>query len=380
MSDFNYENMTPELKAYLDQPGRPSYEYPKDNEGKTLYNTPTPESKALVEAWQTEHDRLKAAATPEVIDAYYKAQKVWYCRDETATGESREHVSPNGQYKLVVTMHTTGTGTWNYSKGKVYVGDRLITEVCRNYAAFPFAWVEKHAGTGHDYLVCGEDFQGQTVVNLVTGQRVDSLPRSAAEGFGFCWAGIHPSPDGKTLAVEGCYWACPYEVILVDFTTPMTPPWLVLDRDEDDDFAGWNPDGTCNIGRRFEVVDLPGHPLHGKKDNDCTMEELEQVEAYVAEHEVQASDDSEAGWKVVKETHLWTRPENVVMVRNHLRLHVPWVEKHGGEYHHDIAVQFRLMWEACSQVEREVILADGDLGPMAVKVQAWAEKALSEPV
>ena len=28
------------------------------------------------------------------------------------------------------------------------------------------------------------------------------------------------SPDGHTLAVDGCHWACPYEYRFFDFTDP----------------------------------------------------------------------------------------------------------------------------------------------------------------
>lgn len=302
-TDYRYPNMTKALQTYLDLRGQhPGYKY-AENRGK-----PTPESEAAVDAWRAEVETAKQALPEGEPQAYYQAHKVWLCRDETATGsEPKVKVSPSGKYRLVVTQHTTGKGTWNYSKGRVYAGEKLIAEVCRNYGSFPFAWVEGHP-QGGDYLVGGEDYQGQTVIDLVTGNRVDHLPQSAAQGMGFCWASIHPNADGTLLAVCGCYWGGSYETIIVDFSTPMSPPWPILARDEEDAFDGWTSLDSCKIGTRREVVNLPGHPLYGKTEIDCTLEDLGEVERYCAEHpEVQGVDGLDPGWKEVLTTHEWRR-------------------------------------------------------------------------
>ena len=301
-TEYTYPGMTPDIEKYLHlQKLHPGYKYA----GSSI---PTPESNAAVEAWKRDVETSKAALPEGEPAAYYHAHKVWLCRDETASGEPQEEVSPSGKYRLVVTQHTTGKGTWNCSKGRVYAGDTLITDVCRNYGAFPFAWIEGHGKTGHDYLVCGEDYQGQTVVNLVTGLRVDHLPKEASEGVGFCWASIHPNADGTLLAVCGCYWACPYETIIVDFSTPMEPPWTILARDSEDAFDGWTGLDSCKIGTRHEVVDIPWHHLHGKTENDCTIEDLEEIERYCAEHpEIESKDGCDQGWREVLETHEWRK-------------------------------------------------------------------------
>ncbi len=311
MSKFEFESMTPELMAYLGQRGHPGYEYPKNDKGQTICATPTPESAAAVDTWRAEGVELKTKLQPGEADAYYKAQKLWFCRDESKTGDTKNLVSPSGKYRLVVTRHSTGKGTWSYSKGKVFIGDTLIETVCRNYSAFPYAWVEGHK-TGHDYLVCGEDYQGQTVINLVTGNRVDHLPSSAEKGHGFCWSNIEPNADGTLLAVSGCYWACPYEMIIVDFSDPMSPPWEIVGRDSEDEFDGWTGPESCRIGTRYEVVDLPGHEFNGKKEHECSVKDLEAIEAYVDEHKIPDPDGGEAGWKVVVEAHDWSRGEGVV--------------------------------------------------------------------
>jgi hypothetical protein len=91
----------------------------------------------------------------------------------------------------------------------VVFGPGPLATVCRNFGLFPFAWVEGHAGTGR--------------VRTSVDARRDHRPPEPARGTAFCWAAVHPSPDGTRLAVEGCVWACPYELVLYDFSDPMSP-------------------------------------------------------------------------------------------------------------------------------------------------------------
>ena len=135
----------------------------------------------------------------------------------------QEILSPSGRYKLIVSSIETKPGCWNYTLGKVFAvgSDTPIAEIRRNYSSFPRTWVEGHAN-GHDYLVGGEDYQGQTVIELDTGKRRDFLPPEAAQGHGFCWAGAVYDVASKLLIIEGCFWACPYEFRFYDFSDPMS--------------------------------------------------------------------------------------------------------------------------------------------------------------
>jgi hypothetical protein len=165
-----------------------------------------------------------------------------------------EHCSPSGRYKLVVESVPTKPGCWNYSRGRVYraqacecVGEPIAT-VDRNYAAFPFLFVEDHPRG--DFLVCGADYQGQTVIELATGKRVDHLPPEAEKGVAFCWVRARYDVIPRMLVVEGCFWACPYEFRFYDFADPMAGwPEIVLDKyvDADDRQPEVRADGvvTC---------------------------------------------------------------------------------------------------------------------------------------
>ena len=161
-------------------------------------------------------------------------------------GSRREHLSLSRRYKLVVQSYGTSPGTWSYTSGTVYrrgtdaddivfVDDSgkwvPIATVRRNYSAFPFLFVEDHPKS--DFLVCGHDYQGQTVVDLKTGARKDALSPGTEDGHGFCWSEHRFDAATCTLVVCGCHWAFPYEYRLYDFSDPM---------------SGW-----------------PGDPAHGRR-------------------------------------------------------------------------------------------------------------------
>lgn len=155
-----------------------------------------------------------------------------YYKPENLIKEHRaEFTSPLGKYKLVTNLYKSQEGWNNISLGEVFLTDneKKLFEVKRNYPMFPYCFIENHPN-GHDYLVCGEDYQGQTILELDTGKRVDYLPEGYKDGVGFCWADIRVSKEKDVLAVEGCYWACPYEEWFIDFSEPLKLPYLVLSR------------------------------------------------------------------------------------------------------------------------------------------------------
>lgn len=333
------------LKAYLDHlKGMPHYEYPREN-GKISSYTPTPQSAKQRQDWDQRKAELASRLAEGELNAFRKAEVTRYCQDENQCGVGKEHPSPSGRFRLVVTAHRTEKGSWGYTRGKVYEGGNLVATVCRNYSMFPFAWVENHP-KGH-FLVCGEDYQGQTVVNLESGQVVSYLPEAADEGCGFCWADIHPSPDGLTLAVEGCYWACPYEVRLVDFTDPMNPPWLELGVADEPNFAGWQEDNTCLVGILNTYVNAPGHPLHGRDEDSLSPEETDAFLAYEQEHALKDA------WREEMATRVWARPSYEEVVRNWVDLMGEHVLKTLEVNPKDWKDQWNLMWNRLTLQEQQ---------------------------
>lgn len=204
-----------------------------------------------------DHEAMRAAydALPkEAQKLYSKLRKAAHFAPENEVKDSRKEIlSPSGKYKLVVSRFATGPNSWNYSQGVVYRkdDDKPIATVQRNYSAFPNLFVEGHPN-GHDYLICGEDYQGQTVVELDTGGRKDLLSDGTDKGWGFCWASHDWNAPNQILMVCGCHWACPYEHRFYDFSDPMNgwpeiePVDERVDADEkrEPEIA---PDGTITV-------------------------------------------------------------------------------------------------------------------------------------
>lgn len=205
-------------------------------------------------------------------------------------GEREIIMSPSGAFCLTLDYYSTGAGTWDYSRGRVTSvrGDRPIADIKRNYGVFWHKWIT-HAN-GNEYLLCGEDYQGQTVVNLSKGETRSYFPEDGYEGGGFCWAAAYPSPDSEVLAIEGCYWACPYDVVFFDFSSPDELPYRELARVRDlGKCVGWLDSQTFQMTRELDVRKADGRPYEELADEEQTQADntpgsLETIERLVDVH------------------------------------------------------------------------------------------------
>lgn len=160
-----------------------------------------------------EDQRMKAKRS-EDFDSHFSPEK------ET---KGARVSSPSGRYWVETSTYATRPGCWGYARAVVYSDKRPepIADIKRNYDSVPICWIEGHPN-GHDYLITGEDYQGQTVVELDTGRQRNTYPDGAVEGIGFCWFGpVGGLVNGHTLLVHGCYWACPDQYKFYDFSDPM---------------------------------------------------------------------------------------------------------------------------------------------------------------
>jgi hypothetical protein len=166
--------------------------------------------------------------TADPIDAHRQA-----VRDRVAAGhllpdEGFVAPSPCGRYEIRVEAYGDAPDGPDIPYRLVHVGNRETGQplaiLHRGDEAVWSAWVGRPEGL---YLVCPEALEGgQTVVHLPTGAVASVIVADDP----FLWAEFHPSPDGDRLAVIGCYWACPYEVVVHDFHAPLDLPLPVLSR------------------------------------------------------------------------------------------------------------------------------------------------------
>lgn len=145
------------------------------------------------------------------------------------TGETKTIVSPSGKYTLTIEQYTTLPGCWNFSRGIVKKESVILFDIKRNYGTFFYNFVIH--SNGNEYLLCGEDYQGYNILNLTDGTNLAYLRPEARQGRGFCWIDANPSPDGTKILIKGCYWACPEEIVIYDFSDPTTVPLREIKRD-----------------------------------------------------------------------------------------------------------------------------------------------------
>lgn len=153
-------------------------------------------------------------------------------------------MSPCGRYRLVIEEYVAEGA--DFAVAVVYnvnTGQKVAT-VKRNDSRCFYAWLSR---AGCDYLLFPEDLEGQTVVDLTAG---------VVAGFSspddpFIWTEIHPSPDRTKLAVIGCYWACPFQVMVYDFHDPLDLPLPKLVEfvlpDANAQFGGWASESAFRV-------------------------------------------------------------------------------------------------------------------------------------
>jgi len=129
--------------------------------------------------------------------------------------------SPTGNYRMEIDVFRSSTYSAHRYLSVATITDQRneehVATIARNYDPFWHCWLEYN---GVEYLLCSEDFEGETVVDLMH-RRTESY---SSKEDRFIWAEFYPSPSRNRIAIIGCYWACPYEVIVYDFTDPLNLP------------------------------------------------------------------------------------------------------------------------------------------------------------
>jgi hypothetical protein len=196
---------------------------------------------------------------------------------------SRTEISPSDRYYVEIVPYKISDTGWDYCESVIFrKGSRdKIGTVLRNYGRMPLAWCENHLKTKDDYLLCGEDYQGVTVVNLNTGEKTSWIGEEAKVGSGFCMADALISPDHSIIAVHGCYWGGAYEIHFFDFNDPEKLPWKSIGVFEGfvpmfgshyaiDEIIAWDDDQTllCTTVSYHHAV------------NQTRIEEIDDVEEF----------------------------------------------------------------------------------------------------
>jgi hypothetical protein len=216
-----------------------------------------------------------------------KSIKEVFSRYSVIEGSEEEFGSPSGSYKLQVLEYGPGNEpSWHYSRGMVtrQTDGYIIADVKRNYGHFWHAWIEHP--NGNEYLLCGEDYQGYSVINLTRDSYQTYFPEGGYHGGGFCWTAVYPSPDKYVLAVDGCYWGSEYEIVFYDFRAPDRLPYQELGRTQCITGSdGWLDNDTFQIQREITL----------RKSDGTLYDNLSEAE----KHEID-TDATEAEYRTIK--------------------------------------------------------------------------------
>ena len=119
-------------------------------------------------------------------------------------GKKEIRKSPSEKYKLELTPYAVnGMRCPFYSVVEIVRisdGERM-GKIIRNEADFPFLFIEEQ--DGKDYLVCAEDYQGFTLVNITDGKKYDFIPEKSKRELALQITDFYISPNKKCIAIEG---------------------------------------------------------------------------------------------------------------------------------------------------------------------------------
>lgn len=105
---------------------------------------------------------------------------------------------------------------------------------------------------GESYLLFRTELYGYSVLNLHSWKAQHYIPDGRINGKeSFIWCDAAYCSNNDLLYVTGCYWACPWSTLIVDFSQPERMPFREYDlKNETDDFeedidpVRWEEDGS----------------------------------------------------------------------------------------------------------------------------------------
>lgn len=142
--------------------------------------------------------------------------------DEQNQTSVREHKVSNG-FVVLETMYSAELDGCTYGisfcKLKNEEGAGLAEWKCYDNSASFYTLIAHQ--NGDRYLVFRQDLYGFSILNLSDYGIYQYYPQCVFQGEeDFIWTAVHYNTITSMLAVEGCYWACPNSVLLVDFSNP----------------------------------------------------------------------------------------------------------------------------------------------------------------
>lgn len=214
---------------------------------------------------------------------YLSQRKAWrhHYGDENFQAVIKESLSPCNAFLFTVSSYRKQEKGWEdylYYKGTIYPQDNQNSkiELFSNARKFWHFWIQKEKKL---YLVCNEDLNGYTVVDVK--DRIILPYIDPKKEWSFAWKEVLPSPDGRFLAVQGTYMEVVREVALFDISDPTNLPFPKVKR-LDKDFKG----GYLVLKRWDNNRVIMEHVLPHRKPElvEVTQDEEEEAEEIQERH------------------------------------------------------------------------------------------------
>ncbi len=203
----------------------------------------------------------------------------FFCDENRTDTKFIEIKGDSKKYRISVHHYSWKIGEYHYrgTEGFLYESDVFRTKwYCFNDSSV-FYQLISHKNE-REYLIFRQELYGYSVLDIESGQIMQFYPKCSFEGMEtFIWTQVHYHPENNVLAVEGCYWACPYSVQLFSFENPMN---------ENPKFVDIISllDGDYDVYDELEFLKWEEGNLHLKAflvDNSKTMEIVIPKEQYL---------------------------------------------------------------------------------------------------
>jgi hypothetical protein len=192
------------------------------------------------------------------IESIRKDILKFFDSNELLPEDEKEGFSPDGKYFFRANSYkqTDPERNWTVARIEIFqAGGQKLFEFIRDEDLVCCCWLNVNDA---EYFICPEDFEGQSIYDL-TNDRFYSF---ASQKDPFIWTEIVPSPDKTKLAVIGCYWACPFELVIYDISDICRLPYPVINRKvfETAKLKGWKDNETVILetkgeNRLFKIFD-----------------------------------------------------------------------------------------------------------------------------
>jgi hypothetical protein len=133
----------------------------------------------------------------------------------TDVEELWRQVSPCGQFEMAYLVCQTQAIPWpeaGVCEITRLADNQIVARLFRDHHTPPqYVWLSRNPGP---ILIWASTYcYGYEVVDFGRHElhHIEENP-----GEDFIWTGVSLSPDQQLLAIEGCYWACPYQIRILD--------------------------------------------------------------------------------------------------------------------------------------------------------------------